>query len=48
VLLARPPWAEYGTLVMSPARSSSRQQTNWSAVLSSSGAWYNALDAETI
>jgi hypothetical protein len=28
VLLARPPWTEYGTFVVSPSRSSSRQHTN--------------------
>src|SRR5215210_4830341 len=48
VLLARPPWTEYGTFVTSPSRSSSRQQTNWSAVLSSPGAWYTELDADCI
>src|SRR5215210_3078284 len=48
VLLARPPWTEYGTFVISPSRSSSRQQTNWSAVLSSPGAWYTDSDADCI
>src|SRR5215218_8455341 len=48
VLLARPPWTEYGTFVISPSRFSSHQQTNWSAVLSSPGAWYTELDADCI
>src|SRR5215211_6352170 len=33
---------------MSPPRSSSSQHTNWLAVLSSPGAWYNVLDADCI